>query len=178
MKFSEAAASRFIAWRDQVFEQDAKATGRVSASVGKAPGHAARLALALELIAWALGDSDAPPAMIDDKRAEAACDLRANYFEPHRKKTIADAAMPAQEKLAAAAARWIVTERPMYIDPLFFRTRAKVPGIRSVEEMLVALGELASRNWLAPGVRIPHPRDFRAELPAHIHLHPRLYEVV
>lgn len=178
MRFSAAAAAEFIAWRDRVFEEDAKPTGRVSSALGKGPGHAARIAAALQLIAWAVGDAPSPPEIVPVTLVKGACALREGYYEVHRKKTVSDAAMPAPEKLAAAAARWIVTERPKAIDPLYFRTRAKIQGVRSREEMLQALGELEARNWLAPGVRVPHHRDFRAELPPQIPLHPRLYEFV
>ena len=178
LSFTAAGAAYFIAWRDKLFASDAAATGRVSAAMGKSPGHAARIALALELIAWAVGDEANPPALISDRHVEVACSLRSNYYERHRKKVVSDAAMPPAEKLAAAAARWIVTERPANIDTLHFRVKAKIPGIRSREEMLLALGELQSRNWLVPGVRIPHFRDYRGEVPSSIHLHPRLYDVI
>ncbi len=178
-EFTPSGADFFEQWRGDLFDTETREQGRVSAATGKAPGHAARLALALHLIAHAAGEDGAPlPLTIDDAHVAAGCALRGGYYQAHYERVLADATMTQDDKLATALARHIMKARPATLDPVGLRVRDKVPGLTTTERVLCALRELAARNWLAVSSVIPHPRDWRADTPEKIQLHPRLFELI
>lgn len=177
--FTEQAADGFIRWRDSFYASDAEATGAVTAAGGKAPAHAARVAGAAHLIRWAAGeDSDRPGPVIDDALVRAACEARSGYFEQHRVQMLRAANSCEAERLGSVLARYIAREHVRDITPVELRTKARLPGIHDDVAVLTALRELQMRSWLEPGTLIPSARDWKADMPAKVRVHPRLHEML
>jgi hypothetical protein len=175
--FDDQGVAFFEAWRDELFTRETREAGRVSAATGKAPGQAARLALALHLIRCTAANAPVAETVPEDLVA-AGCRLRSDYFGAHYTRVLADATTTAEDKLAMSLARHVMKAKPEALDPVGLRVRDKVPGLTTTERVLTALRELLARNWLAPGTAIPHPKDWRSGAPQKIRLHPRLFEML
>ncbi len=75
-----------------------------SGALGKARGHALRLAAVLEFLWWC-GEGGAEPQMISASATNAACRLMEEYCLPMAHRVHGDAAIPAAERNAMVLAR-------------------------------------------------------------------------
>ena len=87
------------------------AAGAFAGALGKARGHALRLATVIEFLWWA-GESGGPePMQISVGAVEAACGLLDDYFIPMTERVYGDAAVPAAERHAMTLVRHLRRER-------------------------------------------------------------------
>jgi hypothetical protein len=84
-----------------------EAAGTMAGALGKARGHALRLATVLEYLWWAGEYGGAEPNGIGERAVTAACALLDSYFLPMAERVYGDAAIPAQERHAMALVRHI-----------------------------------------------------------------------
>lgn len=126
------------------------ATGMLKGTIGKARGHALRLAQVLELLWWC-AEADGPePAGISFKAMAAAIALMNDYFLPMASRVFGDAAVPTEERNARTLAQWIAQSRPEVVNVSAIRDRARLPGLREAEPIKKAVRYLEEAAWLFP----------------------------
>ena len=84
----------------------------------------------------------------------AAASLMADYFLPTAERVYGDAAATDRERGAATLARWIVAERPTDLHVRHLQRQARLPGLRSADQIRAAADALVEADWLrapAPG---------------------------
>jgi hypothetical protein len=146
LPLSTAAASIFEVWIKANTQETDENVGLYAALLGKMRGRAVRLALVLEMLAWA-ADGGAEPRTISEQSLARALLLVDDYFKPHARRTFGDAALPQVDKDARAVARLIVKDgsqrinaREVYTDPrIHFGDAASMDA---VAELLMDI------NWL------------------------------
>jgi hypothetical protein len=80
--------------------------GRMKATIGKGPGHVARLSMVLSLLGWS--HREAPePKQIEEKYVSAAIHLVEDYFYPMAERAFQEAALPDTDVKARKLAQWI-----------------------------------------------------------------------
>jgi hypothetical protein len=84
-----------------------EACGALASALGKARGHALRLATILEFTWWAWEDNGSEPKVISEQAVTAACRLVEEYFIPMAERVYGDAAIPVQERNAMILARYL-----------------------------------------------------------------------
>jgi len=90
--------------RDMACRADG-ACGIMAGSIGKARGHALRLALILEHLWWCGESRGTPPETVTAGAVEAATHFVGAYFLPMAERVHGDAAIPVQERAAITLAR-------------------------------------------------------------------------
>jgi hypothetical protein len=83
-----------------------EACGALASALGKARGHALRLAAILEFTWWAW-ECDSEPTVISEQAVGAACRLLEEYFIPMAERVYGDAAIPVPERNARTLARYL-----------------------------------------------------------------------
>jgi len=120
-------------------------------ALGKARGHALRLALVLELLWWCGEDGLAPPPERIGERAFAAAGLLVNdYFVPVAERVYGDAATATLDRDAATLARWIMREHPAEVHVRQLQREIRLPGLRTADAIRAAADRLVEADWLRP----------------------------
>lgn len=126
-----------------------EAAGLLAGAYGKAPGHAARLALVLEFLWWAATPDAPEPAEISLAALNAAAALVDGYFLPMAERVFGDAVATERERHAAALARWIARTRPAKVNERALRETDRPPGLpRNSAAIKGACAELVEARWL------------------------------
>jgi hypothetical protein len=148
--FSEPAASALQAYREQVAEAEASASGLFLSWMGKLPGLAVRLAIVFEHLYWC-GDREggAPPTLISERAAIAAIAFLDSYAIPMARRCFGEASLPQVDRDAISIARWLMARSPLpdTINAPDLR-RHHAPIGRDAERYDLALAELAEVGWL------------------------------
>ena len=101
-----------------------KTEGLEAAWLGKGPATMARLAAALELLAWSASGAAGLPGHIGRNQVEAAAALWAGYFRPHAR-VVFDRATPTDsERRVRRVARWLKDGRASTVSREDVRRRA------------------------------------------------------
>src|SRR5262249_14572737 len=105
---SDAAAARFDEWRRVHHQAEKEAAGMYLSWLGKMPGVVLRLAGTLAFLKWSVEKrGTAEPKEIGEAIIDDAITLVDEYFKPMAERVFGDAALPADERNAAAVARLI-----------------------------------------------------------------------
>jgi hypothetical protein len=132
-------------------QRQAMAAGLMCSALGKARGHALRLALVLELLWWCGEDGLAPPPERIGERAFAAAGLLVNdYFVPVAERVYGDAATATLDRDAATLARWIMREHPAEVHVRQLQREIRLPGLRTADAIRAAADRLVEADWLRP----------------------------
>jgi hypothetical protein len=108
-------------------------SGIMAGSIGKAPGHAIRIALVLEYLRWS-EDGGREPREISREAMLRAIALVNDYFIPQAKRTFHEASIPADEYAAMFLAKWIKQCRVSEFNAT--ETRRKLSGaVRDAKAM-------------------------------------------
>jgi hypothetical protein len=141
----------FQEWREQHYAASQSASGLMASALGKMPGQALRLALALELVWWAAGPSDkAEPDEVSAEALGAALDLIELYFKPMLTRVLGEAALPQVDRQAAVLAHAILSRRAERINARQIRRDWRLPSLREASAVDAAIGALAEAGWLIP----------------------------
>jgi hypothetical protein len=105
LRLSEAAEDAIEAFAREIVQRADDVSGLFAGTLGKARGHALRLAMVLEHLWWCGAPPRPEPAIISEKAVTAAAGLVDGYFLPMAERVYGDAAMPAAERGAMALAR-------------------------------------------------------------------------
>lgn len=138
---STAAERLFEDFVREVKRVASESSALTAGTLGKAGGHALRLAAVVEFLRWAAGESGREPAEIGEESTAAACALMGNYFLPMAECVFGDAAVPRSERLAAILARRLKAERLPNFNARDFRRRVGGP-LGKAEAMDAACAEL------------------------------------
>jgi hypothetical protein len=132
-------------------ERQTAAGGLLRSAFGKARGQALRLALGFEMLWWCGEDGMAPPpAQIDERAFAAAATLIGDYFLPMAERVYGDAAATLAERGAATLARWLIGARPAEVHIRHLQREARLPGLRTADQIRVAADALVEADWLRP----------------------------
>jgi hypothetical protein len=135
----------------QMQDRQMLAGGILRSSLGKARGHALRLALVLEYLWWC-GSQDGmalPPTSISVRAFSAAAQLMTEYFVPMAERVFGDAAATTQDRNAATIARWIVRTHAAEVYVRHLQRKERLPGLKTAEDIHEAAAVLVDADWLS-----------------------------
>ncbi|MDJ0391366.1 DUF3987 domain-containing protein [Roseomonas sp. E05] len=141
------AAPLLIAFAQEMQRMERSAHGLLKTTLGKARGHALRLALVLEHLWWCGRDCNQPVSISAEAMAAAVALMR-DYFLPMARRVLGDAAIPREEVHARTLAEWIADTRPERVNVSAIRDEARLPGLRESEPVKAACRYLAEAGWL------------------------------
>ena len=163
LPLTEAAITALQEWRVEVAGLEDAAAGLMLSWLGKLPGMALRLALALELLAWSEAPTGTPePEAVAERSLVAAITFLEQFALPMARRTFGAAALPQAERDARRLARWLVRQTPLpeTVNAKELRRMSQGPAIQDAERMETALRELAAAGWVreAPNRASGHGR--------------------
>jgi hypothetical protein len=148
---TDGARALIEAFGGEMQQRQANAGGLLRSAIGKARGHALRLALVMEYLWWCGEDGmAAPPAQISARAFAAAASLMADYFLPMAERVYGDAAATDRERGAATLARWIRVQRPAELHVRHLQRDVRLPGLRTADQIRSAADNLVEADWLRP----------------------------
>jgi hypothetical protein len=125
------------------------AGGLMRSALGKARGLTLRLSMVLEMLWWSASEGMAPPpSVITEQALLAAAMLVAEYFMPMAERVYGDAAASETERRAATLAKWIVKEKATEVHVRHLQREARLPGLKSADEIHEAARALIEADWL------------------------------
>ena len=111
VKLSPAAENELEEFARDMQAREQDAYGVVQSAIGKARGHALRLATVIEYLWWCGSGDDPEPEVISADAFLAAAALVGDYFVPMAERVFADAAIPGPERKAMAVAKRLRKDR-------------------------------------------------------------------
>jgi hypothetical protein len=144
----DGAAEIFEKWVAETGESVRDAASLYKGFVGKLRGTALRLALVVELLAWADGVERDEPVTIRAESIVAAIGFLEDYARPTALRVFGAAALPASERNAALLARYIVKTGAREINARDIRRTANIPTLKAVAEVDQAIEALTEAGWL------------------------------
>jgi hypothetical protein len=126
-----------------------EAAGMLKSFVGKLDGMSLRLALVVELVAWAFAGGPEPRS-VSKSTMEAVGDFIESYALPMAARVFGDAALPPVERNAATLAKHIQRHKPRSINARDLRRTSRLPGMREAEPLREAIDALVEADWLRP----------------------------
>jgi hypothetical protein len=152
-----SAAPMLRAFGRRMQAEQRETAGLLRSAYGKARGWALRLALVLEYLWWAAGDSQSlvagTPSVISERVFAAACEFTSDYVLPMAARAYGDAALPRSERSATTLARWIAKTRPPEVHVRSLYRTVRLPGLTTVDAVHAACQELIAASWLLEGTR-------------------------
>jgi hypothetical protein len=152
VRLDDDAQSVLVDFGQEMQKREQTAQGLLESSIGKARGHALRLALVLEYLWWAAEDRPEPDR-ISQSAMQAAAGLMEGYFLPMAGRVLGDASIPEDERNARTLAVWIRDTQPDMVNVSAIRDGARLPGLRESEAVKAACRFLAEAGWLAEPAR-------------------------
>lgn len=172
---TEDAADVFQEWRKANAEAEKGASGLHLLHLGKLPGILLRIALVLEHLWWcAVGDT-APPSKVSVDAIAHAAEFVDEYLKPMSERVCGDAALPIEERHAAAIARRMVRDKVSTINTRTIQRDWRLPGLRTAGAIKPALQVLETAGCIRPmpsrdGSHVGRPK-------ADYEVNPRLLEI-
>jgi putative DNA primase/helicase len=149
MHLTGDAADEFQDWREAHAREAGGISGLIESAWGKLPGLLLRLAMTLELGAWATGPAGTPePAEVSRPSILRAIGLIETYLKPMSERVYGDAAVPLVERHAMTLARWIAHKRIPLINAREVKRSAGLPGLRDMPAVEAAITVLVDANWV------------------------------
>jgi hypothetical protein len=123
----------------------------VQSAWGKMPGLLLRLAMILELGAWATKpEGTAEPSNLSQQSILRAIGFAESYLKPMLERVYGDAATPLNERQATSLARWIAHNGLTRINARDVKRSAGLPGLKDVRAIESAAAVLMDAGWLRP----------------------------
>jgi len=144
---ADDAADVFEAW---VRDNDAtvrEASSLYKGFVGKLRGMVLRLCLVVELINWA-ATGDREPATISLRTLVAVLGFVDDYAKPSALRVFGDAALPEEERNAAALARYILKTKAQRINARDIRRTSGIATLKVAADVEAATEALVDAGWL------------------------------
>ncbi|MFO1149082.1 MAG: DUF3987 domain-containing protein [Alsobacter sp.] len=144
---AEEAASEFEQFVRAKKHEASRASGLIASAIGKAQGHALRLALVLEFLQWCVTPGAPEPQTISRRSLIRACGLMDGYFGPMARRVFADAAIPVPDRDAGALAKWL---RDTRLQDFNGRDARRAPGspIKDAKRMDAACNTLVEAGLI------------------------------
>ncbi len=141
LPLSSEAADVFSVWWVEAKGNAQAASGLMAGFLGKGLGVAGRLALIIELLAWAWSDGREPEA-VSVTSVTAAIELFDAYFVPMAARVYGDASRPAAERAAVAVVKEIRKRKVATVNAREVRRSWGLPGLAEAADVDAALGLL------------------------------------
>jgi hypothetical protein len=125
------------------------ASGTFAGSLGKARGHALRLATVLEYLWWCSTGSGPEPHLISEKAVQSAITLMADYFIPMAERVLLDVSIPENQRNARILIRHV---KAHHLPEFNARALSRLIGgdLRETAKMDAACSELLEDRLLSP----------------------------
>ncbi len=147
LHLSDDAADLFERWIQDTAAGAGDTSGLYKGFCGKNRGLALRLALVVELLAWA--DCGGPePAAVDVRTLAAVLAFIEDYAKPTALRVFGDAALPKAERSAVAVARYIRRKKPRTVNGRELRRDSSLPMLKTAEDVDEALEALVEAGWV------------------------------
>ncbi|WP_426262991.1 DUF3987 domain-containing protein [Sphingomonas sp. PWP1-2] len=146
---SSSAADVFEQWVQENDEAVREASSLYKGFVGKLRGMVLRLALVAELMAWA-SEGGAEPDTISVATLAAVLKFVDDYAKPSALRVFGDAALPEEERNAAALARYILKTSAQRINARDIRRTSGIATLKQAQDVDAATEALAEAGWLRP----------------------------
>jgi hypothetical protein len=163
LQFDAHGVKAFDGFLAGLHAQMREAEGLQAGWLGKGAGTVARLAGALELLAWSGLDAPGLPGHIGSDRVEAAAGLWSNYFRPHASAVFDRAAPRDLELQARRVARWLKAGAETEVSRDDIRRHALGRTVNSGRTNVV-IGRLVSAGALRPASHAVSPQGGRPAL--------------
>ncbi len=124
LAFDEAGLGSFDAFANRLHEERREAEGLETAWLGKGASAVARLAGALQLLAWSRETSVGVPGAIGREQVERAIALWSDYFRPHALALFHRMAPTESERRARMVVRWLQQNRRYQVSREDIRRKA------------------------------------------------------
>ena len=131
-------------------QRQSMAGGLLRSALGKARGHALRLAIVLEMLWWCGDDGKVLPAEISSRAFAAAAMLMTEFFLPMAERVYGDAAATTADRNAATLARWIISTGAAEVHVRRLQREVRLPGLRTADLIRAAADVLVEADWLRP----------------------------
>jgi len=151
LRLDREALALFDELRREAMEQARAARGLAGGWHGKTPGRALRLALAYELLAWAVAGGPEPGTIGADAVARAAGYI--DYLGGMLDRVTAGLAVGCAEADAAVIARHILATRPTALNERAVYQQRGWAWLRDAERRAEALHVLADAGWIRAAKR-------------------------
>ncbi|MDY7525853.1 YfjI family protein [Sphingomonas sp. 10B4] len=140
-------ADVFEAWVRENDDAVREASSLYKGFVGKLRGMVLRLALVVELMGWAaVGGCE--PDTISVKTLAAVLGFVDDYAKPSALRVFGDAALPEEERNAAALARYIQKTKPKQVNARDIRRSSGIPTLKQANDVDLAIEALIEAGWL------------------------------
>jgi hypothetical protein len=147
LPLDDAAADLFVDWRRENDTGAHDGGPLFKGFVGKLPGLVLRLALVVELLAWA--ERGGPePETVSAATLARVCDFVDHYAKPMAMRVFGDAALPQAERNAATLARYILRTKADRLNLRTVRREARLPGLTDPAALAEAAALLVEARWL------------------------------
>ena len=147
---SEAADDFQAWWEQKQWEAKLAASGPLAGAIGKLDGIALRLALVLELLAWAWDDGNTPePERVSLQSVRKALLLIDGWVRPNLERVFSEASLPQVQRDALTICRWLLKTRPQMINSRELRRLPGFPGPKEAKELDPAIQMLVDARWLS-----------------------------
>jgi hypothetical protein len=155
LPLTPGAADELQQWRVDVAQMESSTAGLFMSWLGKLPGLAVRIALALEHLWW-IGDQPeaAAPSVVGEDAMLGAVGFLEAYAVPMAKRALGDATWPQSERDGAALGKWLLAQQPVpsSVNARTLRHKAALQT-RDAERYDTALAELEAAGWVRPQPR-------------------------
>jgi hypothetical protein len=143
------AADEFEEWRLDHHRRSGGVSGMLLSAFGKMPGLLLRLALTLELGAWATKPDGTPePTDVSRRTIIRAIGFIEDYIKPMSERVYGDAATPANERKAMTLARWLAHSGDSMLNLREVKRTGSLPGLRAMPDIQSAVAVLVEAGWL------------------------------
>lgn len=150
LKLDAKADAIFDAYNRSVKEElRTGANSLLISFVGKTPGMAARLALVVEYLKWAVNGTGPEPEQISGATMETVCAFLSDYSRPMAERVYGDAARTADDASAIRLAKWIKRNgcrRFNSRDDIL--RKSAVHGFKTAADLDGALSILTDHHWV------------------------------
>ena len=151
MRLTPDAADDFHEWRLDHDKRSGGVSGMVLSAWGKMPGLLLRLALILELGAWATApDGTAEPSNVSQQAIIRAIGFVEDYLKLMLSRVYGDADIPETERHAMTLARWIAFNGRKRINAREVSRSAGLPDLKRGPTVEDAANVLVEADWLRP----------------------------
>lgn len=154
VKLSPQAENELEDFGQRMADRAQAVQGMMAGTLGKARGHALRLATVLEFLWWCAATSTAEPKSISEQAVRSAVVLLDQYYHPMAARVFGDASIPASEQQAMALAKHIHAKGLRSFNARNLRREIGRP-LQSAKHMDEACTVLVETGWIRPKKR-PH----------------------
>jgi hypothetical protein len=175
LPFDDGAAATIEEFAREMQAREGDAAGLMKSALGKARGHALRLAVVLEHLWWSVdAPATPPPSLVSTRAAQAACGLMDDYFLPMAARVYGDVGLTTEQRNARTLARHIAKVRPKLINEREIRETRGLPGLTRAKAVKEAVAELVAEDVLLPVESAGGPGRPRGDY----RVNPRLWELL